>query len=103
MQATLDAMPELKRIGLMNYTNATGYSWIDLLLAKGQAGNFNCSDDTWHDQFNMIPIVCSKSAEGTVPVAQISFLVSIAKTLEWELINEENDAGQEDIVIWKPI
>ena len=103
MQAVLDAMPELERVGLMNYKNAMGYSWIDLVLAKGQNGNLSCSNDTWHDEFNMIPIVCSKSAEGSVPASQITFLVKVAAMLNWELVNEENNAGQENIVLWKPL
>ncbi|GAA4030593.1 hypothetical protein GCM10022409_13550 [Hymenobacter glaciei] len=103
MQTKLDAMPELKRVGLMNYKNAAGYPWIDLLLAKGRAGGFASSNDTWHDEFDMIPIVCSKSENGSVPTSQIAFLVCVAKTLGWELINEEDDAGQEDIIVWKPI
>ncbi|WP_310393272.1 hypothetical protein [Hymenobacter sp.] len=103
MQTVLDAMPELKRVGLMNYKNATGYPWVDLVLAKVQSGNFSCSNDTWHDEFNTIPIACSKSAEGCVPASQIAFLVKLASTLKWELINEEDDAGQEDVMMWKRI
>ena len=102
IQTLLDAMPELERIGLMNYKNAPRYPWIDLALAKGHNGAFNFSSDTWHDTFNMIPIVCSKSSAGMVPAAQIDFLIRVAKVLNWELINEENDAGQENIVLWKP-
>lgn len=103
VQAALDAMPELERVGLMNYKNATGYSWIDLVLVKGQNGNFSCSNNTWHDDFNMIPIVCSKSDKGSVPVSQTAFLIKIAAMLNWELVNEENDAGQENIVLWNPL
>ena len=103
MQTVLDTMPELERIGLMNYKNAAGYSWVDLVLAKGEKDSFNCSNDTWHDEFNMIPIVCSKSEKGSVPAFQITFLIKIAAMLNWELINEENDGGQENIVLWKPL
>src|SRR4051812_39081544 len=96
MQAVLDAMPELERVGLMNYKNADGFPWIDLVLAKGQNGNFHCFEDTWHDEFNMIPVVCSKIEGGKVPATQIDFLIKIAETLGWELINEENDFSEEE-------
>lgn len=99
----LDAMPEVERAGLMIYKDAAGFPWIDLVLAKGQNGNFHCADETWHEEFNMIPIVCSKTESGKVPATQINFLIRIAEKLNWELINEENDAGQEDVLIWKPI
>lgn len=103
MQIVLDAVPELKRVGLMNYKNAVGYPWVDLVLAKTQSGNFSCSNDTWHDEFNAIPIVCSKAVKGYVPVSQIALLVKLALMLKWELINEEDDAGQENVIMCQPI
>jgi hypothetical protein len=102
MQVVLDTMPDLERIGLMNYRNATGFPWMDLVLARAQAGSFSCSNDTWHDGFNLISVVCSKSEIGSVSTTQIALLVKLAKMLNWELINEENDAGQENVIIWKP-
>jgi hypothetical protein len=102
IQVVLDAMPDLERIGLMSYRNAMGFPWIDLVLAKAQDGSFSCSNDTWHDEFNLISIVCSKTETGSVSNTQIAFLVRLAQMLNWELINEENDAGQKNVIIWKP-
>ncbi|MBO2011533.1 hypothetical protein [Hymenobacter negativus] len=100
----LDTLPEIERVGLMNYKNVNGFPWIDLTLAKGQAGNFHCFDNTWHEEFNLISVVCSKTENEAVPAAQIIFLIELAKKLGWELVKEENDSSEEtDIVIWKPL
>lgn len=101
-QAMLDELPALVRVGLMNYKNATGHPWIDLVLAKGQDGNFNCSDNTWHDKFNMVAIVCQKLDNASSSQTQLAFLVEVAKMFNWCLVHEEDDTGQEDLIIWKP-
>lgn len=101
-KAVLDKMPELAPDGLMRYKNADGSPWVNLILAMGNQGNFNCFADTQHDEFNMIPIVCFKSEDDRVPAQQLGFFITLAKALSWELIEEENDEGQKDVIIWKP-
>ncbi|WP_133271892.1 hypothetical protein [Hymenobacter radiodurans] len=102
IRSVLDSLPELERVGLVNYKNAVGYPWIDLALVKGNNGSFSCSNDTWSDEFNMMSITCSKSEDGKVPDYQVDFLIRLASILNWELIEDENEEDEENIVLWKP-
>jgi hypothetical protein len=101
MLAILDGFSELKRTGLISYENAIGYPWISLSLVKSRKGNYSVSSETWDREFNMIPIVCSKSENGKVPVAQVELLVRIAEILNWELIDEE-DENDEQVILYSP-
>ncbi|GAB3834958.1 hypothetical protein [Hymenobacter jeollabukensis] len=98
----LDALPELQRTGTVSYVNAIGFPWLELSLVTGKDGNFHVFTDTWTEQFNMIPIVCAKSDQGHVPASQLSFLVKLAQLLNWELIWEEDEDGNEDVILWRP-
>jgi hypothetical protein len=102
MRTILDSFPELKRVGLINYENATGYPWINLSLVKSDKGNYHVFNETWDAEFNMIPIVCSKSDSGRVSVAQVKLLIKIASILNWELIEEETDESDDERVLYQP-
>jgi hypothetical protein len=102
MRTILDSFHELKRIGLISYENAIGYPWISLSLVKSNKGNYSISSETWNVEFNMIPVVCSKSGNGKVPMSQINLLIRIAEILNWELIEEETDEIDEDIILYQP-
>ena len=103
MRTILADFPELKRVGLMSYENALGYPWISLCLAKSSKGSYSVSPETWNTEFNTIPVVCSKSDSGKVPAAQLDLLLRIAALLNWELLEEENDEGEEDVVLYAPV
>jgi hypothetical protein len=100
--AMLDGFSELKRTGLISYENAIGYPWIYLSLVKSRKGNYSVGPETWDSEFNMIPIVCIKSEDGKVPVAQVELLIRIAKILNWELIDEETDESDEKVILYSP-
>jgi hypothetical protein len=102
MRAILAGFPELKQAGLISYENAINYPWISLSLVKSNKGNYAVSADTWNREFNMIPIVCSKSDNGRVPVTQVSLLIKIAEILNWELIDEEEDESDTKVILYSP-
>jgi hypothetical protein len=87
---------------LISYENAIGYPWISLSLVKSRKGNYSVSSETWNREFNMIPVVCSKSDNGKVPVAQVDVLIRIARILNWELIDEETDESDEKVILYSP-
>lgn len=100
--AQLTAQAELEQIGLLMFRNQIGYPWIDLCVVNTTTGNFHCSLDTWTDECNTIPIVCAKSEAGAIPEMQLAFLLRLAQVVGWYLIHEENEEGQEDIILWSP-
>jgi hypothetical protein len=102
MLAILDGFSELKRTGLISYENAIGYPWISLSLVKSRNGNYSVAPETWDSEFTMIPIVCSKSENGKVPVAQVELLMRITEILNWELIDEETDESDEKVILYSP-
>jgi hypothetical protein len=102
MRTILDSFLELKRVGLISYENAAGYPWMSLSLVKSNNGSYHVSDDTWNAEFNMIPVVCSKSDNGEVPVSQVNLLIRISEMLNWELIEEDADENDGDVILYQP-
>ncbi|UOR05676.1 hypothetical protein MUN82_00920 [Hymenobacter aerilatus] len=102
IKAQFDKLPEIQRQGLIEYKGIGNYIGISFCLIKGNNGNYALDHDTWTEEFNMIPIICAKSENGKTPQYHISFLIRLARILNWELINEENDAGEENVILWQP-
>lgn len=102
INAVLANQAELKRKGLLIFHNATGYPWIDLCVVNSKNGNFCCNKDTWVDNCNLIPIVCAKAENGQIPVEQLTFLLKLARLLNWYLIQEENESEEENVILWSP-
>lgn len=100
--AILTVQAELKQNGLLMFRNAPEYPWIDLCVIKSANGNFHCGPDTWMDECNMIAIVCAKSQKGRIPDTQRAFLLHLAQMLGWYLVQDENEAGDENVVLWCP-
>lgn len=71
-------------------------------LVKSNKGNYSVSSETWNAEFNMIPIVCSKSDSGKVPSYQVDLLVKIVEILNWELIDEETDESDKEVILYSP-
>jgi hypothetical protein len=103
VQAFLDGLPELNRTGLLSYGNAVGYPVINLSLVKSHRGNYAIYPDTWTAEINMMPVVCNKLDDGKVPNEQTRLLIKIAAALNWELIDEDGDTGEEYSVLYVPV
>ncbi|RYF48045.1 MAG: hypothetical protein EOO38_10960 [Cytophagaceae bacterium] len=103
MRTVLDSFSELKRIGLISYENAVGYPWISLSLVKSSNGNYSVSPATSSSEFNLIPVVCSKSVDGRVSTSQVDLLIRIAAMLNWELVEEETDESDEEVILYHPL
>ena len=69
----------------------------------GDKYGYGGPDRNHSNHFNIIPVVCSKLINGCVPASQLDFLVRLAQLLNWELIDEENEQGEENVVLWSPL
>jgi hypothetical protein len=68
-----------------------------LVLAETKSGEYTTSKQRLH-YVNLIAIVCSKGAAIDQAVYVDCFL-NLAKSLQWKLYLEDDDEGNEDILI----
>lgn len=89
----------LLRTGNQTFTNAEGFPWIEIVYVKSNKGNFGV-DARYTSKFsNLIAVVTSRYREEDEK-RYLDVLLQIAKKLGWELVLEEDDEGNEDVVIW---
>lgn len=99
----LSAMPELKQTGKMSYESVVAGLGINLSLVKClPTGNWHLFEDTWHEQFNQVAIHCTEKEDDRVPPRAIELLLAIAEIMRWELVEEENQDGEEGVILYAP-
>ena len=96
----LKKQQELKQTGPQSFTNDKDFPWIDISCVYSKNGNYshNLSDLT--ETSDLIVVVTSKGNDSDDDKV-IHLLTEIANKLDWELILEEDNDGNEDVVINK--
>lgn len=74
--------------------------WLDLGLVHTSTRHSWASTPTLPELVNLIPVVGSKRSGNRK--AYIAILSRIAQRLGWRLTEEEDDDGNEDVVLWPP-
>ena len=74
--------------------------WLNLCMVIADEIGSYASTATYPEKINLIPIVGSKNEAEKEEYIQL--LTKIAKWLKWELIEEEDDEGNENVVHWSP-
>ena len=85
----------LKQVDHQTFSNTETFPWINIAFFKTTNGNYASSDRTF-EKANLITIVCSKNDNKEI---YANLLLQIANELHWNLVLEEDDLGNENIVI----
>ncbi len=97
--AMLDAKPWLQKGGHQSYENVDTDPWMTLSCIYSEDGNFGSHSSLNNEWCTLITIVGSKNFPNNLEYYQKS-LAEIASDLNWELIWEEDDDGNQNVVLW---
>lgn len=87
-----------QNIGRLLYENKENDPWFSLCLIYTENGNYAISEDTYFEKINLINIITSKNNDSNRDY-YLNLLRSISNTLNWEIILEEDEEGNEEIII----
>lgn len=90
----------LFRTGNQTFTNAEGFPWIQIIYAESDKGDFGVDTRYTSTFSNLIAVVTSRYRQEDEK-RYLDILLQIAKKLGWELVLDEDDEGNEDVVIWR--
>lgn len=96
--AILKNTGQLRPTGNQQFCNIEAFPWISVIAVNSHNGNYGKSEDFNSEWVNLIAVTGSKSNPGN-EVLYINMLTEIAEKINWELILEEDDNGNEDIVL----
>lgn len=98
----LKSLPELQQTSPFKFTNTGRLPFAELLLLRAKdADSWSEARDTSSQKTNMIAIVCAKDTPERFQQLKATF-IKIASFLNWQMVDEENDEGIEDFVLWQP-
>jgi hypothetical protein len=99
--AFLNTLPQLKQIGPYTFRNSNSLPYfVDLSLLAAHYLTSWSSNDTGPNT-TLIAVVCAKDASADFELIK-PVLVSIATYLNWQLVDEETDDGEENFILWQP-
>jgi hypothetical protein len=84
----------------LSFKNKDGFPWIEITCVDSLNGNYSSNGELL-DECNLLAIITSKN-EADSEQKYLDVLKTISAKLEWELILEEDEEGNEDILIYKP-
>jgi hypothetical protein len=88
----------LKRTAPQSFTNKDDFPWLDITAIKSNNGNYGHKEDFNSQYCNLIAVVASKSNPDD-EAKYVELLTKVANELNWELILEQDDDGNEDIIL----
>lgn len=94
----LEATSVLKRKGPQEFVNNEDFPWVSLTCVNCNNGNFAHNEGDKSNLTSLITVVASKQN----PLDEnryVELLRCIAIALNWELILEEDDSGNEEVVL----
>ncbi|SEW53187.1 hypothetical protein SAMN04488122_5367 [Chitinophaga arvensicola] len=94
----LENTGKLQRRGNQQFCNIDDFPWIDIVVVNSDNGNYGSLEDLNSEWVNLIAIAGSKSNPGN-EILYINLLTEIAQKINWELISEADDDGNENIVL----
>lgn len=84
------------------YVTANGAPWLSMGLHHADPGGTFASSGSCPREVNLISIVGSRKEAGAARHFYLDLMVKIAAFLQWELVEEEDESGDEDVVLWCP-
>jgi hypothetical protein len=96
----LETIPEIRKVNEHKFRNLDSFPHLEILVLKARSLNSWSNYDTNKEMTNLLAIVCSKSSTDFERIKTI--LIRIASFLNWPLIDEETDDGEENKVLWTP-
>ncbi|MGZ3778253.1 MAG: hypothetical protein ACXVI9_12085 [Mucilaginibacter sp.] len=88
----------LKHKGPQTFINEENFPWINIACVNSNKGNFAQNDSDSTEVCNLIAIVVSRQGASN-EIKYVELLKHIAAKLNWELILEEDDDGNENVVL----
>jgi hypothetical protein len=102
VKSILESIDGIVSNGKLFYKNKKGFPAISITIVKSQNGNFAVQDkNTYFEEINLIDIQSTKEEAKQDWI--LNLMKTIAKQLNWEVILEEDDDGNEEIVFWEKI
>ena len=86
----------LERIQLMKFKNLDFFPRLSISIALTADGSFHWDETPNYEAVNLISVVTAKRFDQNI---YKNVLLKIAKELNWEVILEHDDDGNEDVLI----
>jgi hypothetical protein len=100
--AFLSSQNELRRESDFRFRNSPSLSsFLDVQLLKAKSYTSWSGKDIDVAETNLLAIVCAKGDNSNFERIK-ALLIRIADFLQWQLIDEQTDDGEEDLVLWSP-
>jgi len=96
----LGSIREIRQVSEFGFRNLDSFPHLEILVLKAKSLNSWSSYDTNREFTNLVAIVCSKNNKDFERIKPI--LIKIASILNWPLIDEETDDGEENKILWTP-
>nr|WP_294937869.1 hypothetical protein [uncultured Flavobacterium sp.] len=96
----LMSISELKQNSNYKFSNQQDFPFTEILLLNARNSDNWSENDVNKKKTNLLAIVCQKSDEANFQKLKNVF-IKITDFLSWQLVDEKNDDGIEDFVIWK--
>lgn len=93
---------KLRLTGNQQFCNIEAFPWVSVIAVNSNNGNYARREDFNSEWVNLIAITGSKSNSEN-EILYVSMLTGIAEKINWELILEEDDNGNENIVLRKKL
>lgn len=83
-----------------SFRNQDNFPWIEISSVNASIGGYNSNIKSSNEK-NLLTVVTSKK-EANNKEMYINLLKIISKKLKWELVLEEDEVGNEQVIIYKP-
>jgi len=91
----------LKNTGPQKFVNKETFPWIEICCVNAINGNYSFNNNDSTELCNLISVVASKRNPAELN-KYVRLLTQVAEYLNWELSLEEDDDGNEDVILYRP-
>ena len=97
----LSSFPELVQKSNYGFNNINGFPFVEILVLHASSINSWSEENFNKEKSNLIVVVCEKgNSENFEKIKEV--LIKISNFINWEIVDEATDDGNENVVIWKP-
>jgi hypothetical protein len=102
LKSFLSGLDALSPKGDDTYVAANGAPWLSMGLRCADSGGNYASSGTCPEVVSLISVVGSNRDASAARHFYVDLMVEIAAFLRWEVVEEEDEDGNEDVVVWCP-
>jgi len=99
VQSIVSSIQHLEKIGPLSYKSQNNVPWMTITIIETEDGNYSVNETTMFENINLIEVITSRRP-GDNEKWYLSILKQLANALKWEVILEQDDEGNENVLIF---